>query len=83
MHTILLFDTLSSYPYPVIIIGCLSLFVILKYVTRYFEATRLPLPPSPRSEPFIGHLRTMPREFQWKTFMEWGNQLGEHWDISF
>ena len=39
-------------------------------------ARKIFLPPSPPSEPILGHLRLEPPEFQWKTFSEWGKTVG-------
>lgn len=76
MHLLNPFDTLSYYHYA-FVAGCLSLFAILKSVIKHQKPILFPLPPGPPSKPFIGHLFIMPREFQWKTFIEWGNQFGE------
>uniref|UniRef100_A0A0W0EW71 Putative cytochrome P450 n=1 Tax=Moniliophthora roreri TaxID=221103 RepID=A0A0W0EW71_MONRR len=35
-----------------------------------------PLPPGPTADPFIGHLRLMPRENQAETFHEWSKTYG-------
>ena len=35
------------------------------------------LPPSPKADFGIGHLRKIPLGFQWKTFAEWRKSLGE------
>lgn len=35
------------------------------------------LPPSPPRDFLIGHLRKVPRGYQWKTFAEWGKTLGK------
>lgn len=35
------------------------------------------LPPTPPSDPFIGHARFIPLEFAWKTFADWKKKYGE------
>lgn len=36
------------------------------------------LPPSPPSDPIIGHARYIPLEYSWKTFSAWRKSFGEH-----
>ena len=34
------------------------------------------LPPGPPADPVIGHVRSMPLEYAWRTFGEWGKKWG-------
>lgn len=60
-----------------------SLFLALSAVAivinfkRKYIAKGLPLPPGPPADPIIGHIRSMPRLYPWKTFSEWGSRWGE------
>ncbi|CAE6427800.1 unnamed protein product [Rhizoctonia solani] len=41
----------------------------------HFKKVRMPLPPSPKADPIIGHLRCMPTEYQEVVYKEWGDEL--------
>ncbi|EJD04870.1 cytochrome P450 [Fomitiporia mediterranea MF3/22] len=51
--------------------------VAIAEMRKRWNSSRLPLPPSPPSEPIIGNIRVMPTEFQWKIFADWGKKLGD------
>lgn len=34
------------------------------------------LPPGPRADPFIGHVRQVPADRPWLTYMKWGKEYG-------
>ena len=36
------------------------------------------LPPSPPSDPIIGHYRIFPRSYQAEVFFQWSKKYGEH-----
>ncbi|KAF8999431.1 cytochrome P450 [Cyathus striatus] len=54
-----------------LIVACFSLAVY-----GYTRRATLPLPPGPRRYPIIGSLLSMPKTFQWETFMRWGEETG-------
>lgn len=55
--------------------GLLSLWMCWRYLQ---PDDRLPLPPGPPADPFIGHIRAIPSSYPWKTFAEWGKRWGEY-----
>ncbi|KAG9126871.1 hypothetical protein FRC07_001619 [Ceratobasidium sp. 392] len=48
--------------------------IALKYRKRIKD--RLPLPPSVKSDPLIGHLRYIPSDDEPRVYRDWGNELG-------
>ncbi|KAF8954906.1 cytochrome P450 [Flammula alnicola] len=49
------------------------LWTLYHYVAR--RRNHLPLPPGPKTLPFIGNLLNMPRELEWKTYDRWSKEL--------
>ncbi|KAF8999423.1 hypothetical protein BDQ17DRAFT_752950 [Cyathus striatus] len=54
-----------------LIAACFSLAVY-----GYTRRATLPLPPGPKRYPIIGSLLSMPKTFQWETFVQWGEETG-------
>ncbi|KAF8999417.1 hypothetical protein BDQ17DRAFT_1246564, partial [Cyathus striatus] len=54
-----------------LIVACFSIAVY-----GYTHRKTLPLPPGPNRYPIIGSLLSMPKTFQWETFMQWGEKTG-------
>ena len=57
----------------VLVIICLAL---LTYLHCRRKRRCLPLPPGPPADPFIGHLRVLPRQNPQDTYYAWGKQYG-------
>lgn len=55
--------------------------ITLAILRRFLRPSRAPLPPGPKSLPFIGNALDWPKEEAWKTFSEWSNIYGENHDI--
>ena len=53
----------------------ISLLVLVKTVS-YLSLPAVRLPPSPPSDPIIGHARKIPLEEPQKTYADWGKTLG-------
>ncbi|TDL28096.1 cytochrome P450 [Rickenella mellea] len=52
--------------------------LLVKHLTRLWTTSNgHPLPPGPPAEPFIGHIRILPSQYQWKTFAELGRKYGD------
>ncbi|EEB87998.1 hypothetical protein MPER_14424, partial [Moniliophthora perniciosa FA553] len=49
----------------------------LAIVRASHKRAKSPLPPGPTADPFIGHLRSIPRENQAETFHRWSKIYGE------
>ncbi|CAE6394224.1 unnamed protein product [Rhizoctonia solani] len=55
-------------------LGALSFFVYKQQQRKY----RSPLPPSPKADPIIAHLRCMPSEYEEVVYKAWGDELGSN-----
>ncbi|KAG8695554.1 hypothetical protein FRC09_009086, partial [Ceratobasidium sp. 395] len=64
-------------PVSELLFGGLVAFLIaaVAYNVWYRKVPERPLPPSPRSYPLIGHLLSMPTEYEHFGFVELGKQL--------
>ncbi|KAL4252089.1 cytochrome P450 family protein [Abortiporus biennis] len=60
---------------------CLALLALLLSLDRFLRAVRqknsLPFPPGPPSDPFIGHLRVIPRGYNEAVYNEWRRKYGD------
>lgn len=56
---------------------CLPILCISFLVFLLSRKKQLNLPPSPPSDPVIGHARYIPPEHPWKTFAAWRKKFGE------
>ncbi|TFY83648.1 hypothetical protein EWM64_g367 [Hericium alpestre] len=65
-----LLSSLSALDISLALVG---LYVVRKLVTPKPAA---PLPPGPSGKPLIGNLLDMPKEYDYKTFAQWGEQYG-------
>ncbi|KAG9218407.1 hypothetical protein CCMSSC00406_0007992 [Pleurotus cornucopiae] len=59
----------------------ITLTILATLAIRYLTQGRkrgssLPLPPSPKGLPFLGHILEVPKEYEWKKYSEWSKQLG-------
>lgn len=52
--------------------------VILVKAISYFSSSEAMLPPSPPSDPIIGHARMVPFKEPYKLYAEWEKTYGEH-----
>lgn len=56
-----------------------AIFGLIAFVSLLFKCFKprssLPLPPGPPGEPFIGHLRVVPKENTAATFAKWAKEL--------
>lgn len=57
-----------------VILGCVTLYIIQRLLTRTAAAGSYP--PGPKPLPLIGNLLDMPNTQQWLTFMRWGDTYG-------
>ncbi|KDN36310.1 hypothetical protein RSAG8_10932, partial [Rhizoctonia solani AG-8 WAC10335] len=57
-----------------VILGGLSALIYKRQQGKH----RLPLPPSPKRDPIIAHLRCMPTEYEEVVYKAWGDELGSH-----
>lgn len=65
---------LFDIPRPYILFG-VGVFVILSlFFKRAGQSRRLPLPPGPPGEPFLGHLRVIPVDHPEYDYTRWGRQ---------
>ncbi|KAL0947947.1 hypothetical protein HGRIS_010576 [Hohenbuehelia grisea] len=57
----------------------IAVFSILGLLASYLLRTRprFPLPPGPRADPLIGHLRSIPTKDEAKVFHEWAQRYGD------
>jgi hypothetical protein len=60
---------------------CAALALSFVYKTLAFHGQRN-LPPGPPSDPFIGHARKIPPEYQEKAFAEWTKTYGQLYSSS-
>ncbi|KAE9388626.1 cytochrome P450 [Gymnopus androsaceus JB14] len=60
-------------PYFAIVVGGL----LLAHIVLTRRHTRKPLPPGPRADPIIGHLRKIPSAHQPEVFHEWAKKYGD------
>lgn len=63
-------------PWFSIVIGGLGLFLAHVVLTKL--QTRRPLPPGPKADPIIGHLRKIPPVGQPELFHEWAKTYGSY-----
>ncbi|KAF8672028.1 cytochrome P450 family [Rhizoctonia solani] len=56
-------------------VGLISLLIFLLYWGSKREQTSLSLPPSPKADPFIGHIRFLPSGKEHITYKQWGDEL--------
>ena len=54
-----------------------SLVVLLLVIARQSRKPIQNLPPGPRSDPLIGHVRILPLSYSWETFAKWGEKFGD------
>ncbi|ELU38077.1 cytochrome P450 domain-containing protein [Rhizoctonia solani AG-1 IA] len=54
-------------------VGLISLLIFLLYWGSKREQTSLSLPPSPKADPFIGHIRFLPSGKEHITYKQWGD----------
>ncbi|CCO36612.1 O-methylsterigmatocystin oxidoreductase Short=OMST oxidoreductase [Rhizoctonia solani AG-1 IB] len=60
-----------------IAIGSVIICAVLTFAYKWHNKRQhLPLPPSPKGDPIIGHLRYMPTEYEELAYKTWGDQLG-------
>ncbi|CAE6427787.1 unnamed protein product [Rhizoctonia solani] len=60
-----------------VVIGSVILCVSSTFVYKWhIGKQRLPLPPSPKGDPILGHLRYMPTEYEEAAYKVWGDELG-------
>ncbi|THU79819.1 cytochrome P450 [Dendrothele bispora CBS 962.96] len=52
-------------------------FLLVLLVLKFFQNSKLSLPPGPLKEPFLGHLRVIPSENQADVFHEWAKVYGD------
>jgi cytochrome P450 len=59
--------------------------LIIGILTIYFRRPRniLPLPPGPKSLPFIGNIHQAPKDYAWRQFHEWTKQYGSIFRLQF
>ncbi|CAE6452922.1 unnamed protein product [Rhizoctonia solani] len=57
-----------------VVLGALSVFVYKQQQRKH----KLPLPPSPKADPIIAHLRCMPSEYEEVVYKAWGDELGSN-----
>ncbi|CAE6431290.1 unnamed protein product [Rhizoctonia solani] len=58
-----------------VVIGAASVLAVYK---RQQKKHVLPLPPSPKGDPIIAHLRCMPSEYEEIAYKAWGDELGSN-----
>lgn len=64
---------------PSLIVFSFLLSVVYTSVRWRRKRAGFPLPPGPPADPIIGHVRSIPFDYQWTKFAEWGRKYGEHW----
>jgi hypothetical protein len=57
--------------------GALALLLVLAFASSQLRNRGKVLPPGPPTDPIIGHVRSMPLEYAWRTFGEWGKKWGK------
>lgn len=63
-------------PHVYVVLAATALWVALTWVyARKKKLFSLPLPPSPKADFLIGHLRSMPSLDEHKVFEKWGKEL--------
>ena len=55
------------------VLGLSIVFYLLKKLTK----NSIPYPPGPPGEPLVGHLRVIPFEAPYQSYLEWGKQYSK------
>ena len=56
--------------------GALALVPVVAFARSQLQSRGKVFPPGPPADPVIGHVRSMPLEYAWRTFGEWGKKWG-------
>lgn len=65
-----------SQSYLPLALAALGVMLTSTYLRRRNKPTDLPLPPSPKPDFLIGHLRSLPSSNEHKVYQQWSKELG-------